>query len=424
MKARFIIAAAALLVTSQAWSAPPDAIGQPLPAAPSAGAVAPDALPDWQSPVLDDLPASVIRDALARPLADEGALTTRGAREIGIYRAAAPSVVLIIAGDKKFGSGSYLGDGQILTNWHVVSGSRVVGILFKPAREGAQVDLKGLVRADVVKTDSKHDLALVRLAAVPPALQALELGSASEIQVGADVFAIGHPTGEAWTYTRGLISQIRDDYQWQDGSTHFRANVIQTQTPISPGSSGGPLLGESGKILGVNAFKSVEGENLNFAISVKDVATFLASAAVADAPSTDRTAVAKPGGSIGAPPRDAAKTLPRDPAKKCAPKVLYSGRNEKNNGKIVMIDTNCDGRQDVSVVTPDDKSLPITAFIDSNYDGRTDIMILDIDRDGRWDISYYDVDFDGKIDLVGYHPDGNIKASRFEKYVEDKSAYR
>jgi S1-C subfamily serine protease len=413
MNIRVIITAVALLVTSQAWCGELDAIGQALPAAPAAVAAAPTALPDWQSPALD-LPTSVIRDVLAKRVADDGALTTRGAREIGLYRTAAPSVVLIVTADKKFGSGSYLGDGQILTNWHVVGGNRAVGVLFKPAQEGARPNLNGLVRADVVKTDRKHDLALVRLAVVPRSIKPLELGSASDIQVGADVFAIGHPTGEAWTYTRGLISQVRNDYAWKDDVAEHHANVIQTQTPISPGSSGGPLLSESGKILGVNTFKSVEGENLNFAVSVKDVAAFLQSAALAgsDGPSGQKNQ----GGTAAAQPSDTAKT--------CKPKVLYDGRNEKNNGKIVMIDTNCDGRVDFCIVTPDDKTFAISAFVDVNHDGKADIIILDTDRDGRWDISYHDVDFDGKIDLVGYHPDGNIKASRFERYVENKSARR
>lgn len=64
------------------------------------------------------------------------------------------------------------------------------------------------------------------------------------------------------------------------------------------------------------------------------------------------------------------------------------------------------------------------ALIDSNYDGKVDIIVEDLDRDGRWDISYHDVYFDGVIDLVGYHPDGDIVASRYEKYVENKSARR
>ncbi len=417
MYARVILAAAAFLVTSQAWSAALDAIGEAVPPAPAASAAAPTAAPELQSPVLDDLPGRAIRDALAKPLADQGALATRGAKEIGLYRAAAPSVVLIATFDDKLGTGSYLGDGRILTNWHVVGSSRMVGVLFKPAQEGAPTDFDGLVRADVVKTDAKHDLALLKLSIVPKSIKPLELGSASELQVGADVFAIGHPTGEVWSYTRGLISQIRNDYQWQGEDTIVhQANVIQTQTPISPGNSGGPLLGESGKILGVNAFKATDGENLNFAISVRDVAAFVQPAAAADAGGANPAAEDNLKKWIGAPDPKTAKT--------CKPKALYNGRNEKNDAQIIVYDTNCDGRADAVITTPDDKTRPITAEFDTNADGKVDIIVEDLDRDGRWDISYYDVDFDGKIDMVGYHPDGKMKASRFERYAENKSARR
>jgi S1-C subfamily serine protease len=56
----------------------------------------------------------------------------------------------------------------------------------------------------------------------------------SDVQVGADVHAIGHPKEQTWTYTKGLISQVRPDYEWSDGSTKRKADVIQTQTPINP----------------------------------------------------------------------------------------------------------------------------------------------------------------------------------------------
>ena len=64
-----------------------------------------------------------------------------------------------------------------------------------------------------------------------------------------------------------------------------------------------------------------------------------------------------------------------------------------------------------------DKKQPIRALIDSNYDGKIDIIVEDIDRDGKWDFSYQDVDFDGWIDLVGFHPDGKIVPSRYERFT-------
>ena len=110
------------------------------------------------------------------------------------------------------GSGTYIGSNLILTNWHVVEGVNEVGILFKPAREGEKIDPAAVVRGTVIKADPVPDLALLKVSSVPPYVHPLGLGSATDIQVGADVSAIGHPNGEAWTYTKGIISQIRRDF--------------------------------------------------------------------------------------------------------------------------------------------------------------------------------------------------------------------
>jgi hypothetical protein len=153
-----------------------------------------------------------------------------------------------------------------------------------------------------------------------------------------------------------------------------------------------------GRIIGVNSFEDLEGENVNFAVSVADLTAFLHLAS--SGPGAGRTAAAPVNLS------------------KCQPVKLFDGRDRSNGGHLVQVDTNCDGVADVSILTLDDKARPIQALIDSNYDGKIDIIVEDTDRDGRWDFSYYDVDFDGVIDLIGYHPDGQIKASRYETYAE------
>jgi Trypsin-like peptidase domain len=280
-----------------------------------------------------------------------------------------------------------------------------VGVLFKPSQANATPDSKSVLRADVVKSDPTRDLALLKLATLPQSVKPLELGSESEIEIGADVHAIGHPIGEIWTYTRGLISQVRKDYAWKtkDGAFAHRADVIQTQTPISAGNSGGPLLGDSGKILGVNSFSAAEGENLNFAISVHDLAAFVrAGPQLASATQ---------------PPTSSAMPASAPPTSKCQTVKLYDGRSEKKDAHLVAYDTNCDRKADFHILTPDDKKKPIQALVDSNHDGKIDIVVEDRDRDGRWDISYIDVDYDGVPDLVGYHPDGKLKPSRFERYA-------
>jgi S1-C subfamily serine protease len=357
----------------------------------------PSEIKDWNDVSLDGLSGNVLMRALSRPTSDEDFVKTRGRKDVQIYRNASSAVVMVMTTDE-FGSGTYLGSGRILTNWHVVKSFKSVGVLFKPQQEGSKIDLSGVIRADVVQTDPVRDLALLKVALVPPAVRQLTLGSAAEVEVGADVLAIGHPTGEAWTFTKGLISQVRNNYEWSASGRTHRANVIQTQTPINPGNSGGPLISESGKLLGVNSFKeSGEGlEGLNFAVSVIDVMAFL-----------NNTPPGKPGQTVVS-------------KSGCKPMQLYNGRDSANEGKVVQIDANCDGVADFWLSTLDDVSKPISAFIDSNFDGKIDIVVEDTNRDNRWDVSFHDVDFDGNVDLIGYHPDGKITPSRFEKYASAK----
>ena len=283
------------------------------------------------------------------PLDVTGAV--RSAKGGQIYRTVSPAVVLV-ATKEGFGSGSLLDTaGNILTNWHVVKGYEYVAVIFKPTVEGKEPTRDDIKRGRVVKYDEIADLALVKVSEVPTGRTPVRLGDASEIAVGMDVHAIGHPTGEAWTYTTGVISQYRQAYEWQaegDPIKH-RADIIQTQTPINPGNSGGPLLGDSGSLIGVNSFKA-GGEGLNFAVSVDEVKRF----------------IARPGNRIAQTP----KTTKSD--RECKPKKLSKFRNEKNDATIVSFDMFCSGKdQDTGeLVTPDDKSQAIFLRVDRNGDGR------------------------------------------------------
>ena len=157
----------------------------------------------------------------------------------------------------------------------MIEGYSTVGVMYKPPREGDKIGPADIRRATVVRIDQMSDLALLRVDEAPKGHATFELGDIDEIPVGSDVHAIGHPTGESWTYTKGFVSQIRRDYEWatESGKVH-NADVIQTQTPINPGNSGGPLISDSYRLVGVNSFKS-SGEALNFAVSVDEIRTFL-----------------------------------------------------------------------------------------------------------------------------------------------------
>jgi S1-C subfamily serine protease len=285
----------------------------------------------------DNIPISRLSRMAGNPIVD-AAGKTRTARDVQLYRAIAPSVVFV-ANKEGFGSGSLLDtSGDILTNWHVVNGYEYVGVIFKPVLEGQKPTRDDIKLARVVKYDEVSDLALIKASEVPASRTPIRLGNSNEIAVGMDVHAIGHPEGDAWTYTTGIVSQYREGFSWRGGddSIQHKADIIQTQTPINPGNSGGPLLSDAGELIGVNAFKDKSAEGLNFAISVDSVRSFLAR-------SGNRAAVQRPS----------------QPKPACAGKKLATFRDQRNDATVTSFDLFCTGKDDAEYVVPDDKTKAI-----------------------------------------------------------------
>jgi S1-C subfamily serine protease len=180
-----------------------------------------------------------------------------------IYARKSPSVVQVVARDEhdrviKRGSGFLVSTkGLIATNHHVVEGAHTACVIL--------VDEAELPVMGVAAFDEDADIAIIKVAnglTVRP----LELSSGNLPAVGVKVYAIGNPLGLANSFSDGLVSGHReiDHVTW-----------IQTTTPISPGSSGGPLLCTDGQVVGVTTFKFRDGENLNFAVSSTHVAKML-----------------------------------------------------------------------------------------------------------------------------------------------------
>ena len=119
------------------------------------------------------------------------------------------------------------------------------------------------------------DLALLKLSAASIAsFQAVDLGSANDVFVGAEVLAMGFPLGTELpglaSFTRGIISAIRD----MDG-----VRYIQTDVTINFGSSGGCLIGFNGKMIGITAAAvlplNLDAENVGLAVPIDQVQEFL-----------------------------------------------------------------------------------------------------------------------------------------------------
>src|SRR5258706_6720283 len=158
---------------------------------PPAGGV--EAIELFQSQeALNELPLSQIQK-LSSERSVEKIGSNRSARDAELYRVTAPSVVRILTNSGR-GSGSLIGSsGEILTNLHVVDGQSQVAVVFKPAAGGSIPTRDDMKLGHVIKYDEVTDLALVRAIDVPKGRIQIRLGYSSEMAIGADVSAIGHP---------------------------------------------------------------------------------------------------------------------------------------------------------------------------------------------------------------------------------------
>jgi S1-C subfamily serine protease len=388
---------ASLTVASYAQAATPEAyLGQPATqgqgARKPARAVVAPSIPAGSAARRSG--AAVKRYGMALDgLRPEGRAATRGAAETRVYEQASPSVVLIVT-PSGLGSGVVVSaDGQIVTNLHVAGDFENVGVIFKPAQEGASLEKAEIHKAKVLRRDETADLALVQVDGLPPTIKPLVIGSMDTVRVGADVHAIGHPTGESWTYTRGIVSQIRRDYAWTAAGDRFehKATVIQTQTPINPGNSGGPLLSETLEVVGINSF-TASGEGLNFAVSAEDVKAMLARTA-------DRTATRRSNAPGGV----------------CKEAEVDSRPSKDPVGVEYLIDADCDDEGDYSVIIPDNKRDAVLTMLDTDRDRKIDTILIDKNRDGAPETGLYDTDADGKLDLEGTFRKGEDEPYKWEK---------
>ena len=194
---------------------------------------------------------------------------------VALFQRVNPGVVAIKTVGEQGGSlGSgfvYDAQGHIVTNYHVVEGSKQVEVDFTSGFK---------TYGTVIGTDLDSDLAIVKVDAPASELHPLPLGDSDALQVGQTVIAIGNPFGLDSTMTMGIISALGrtlDSMHATSGGGFFTAgDIIQTDAAINPGNSGGPLFNLNGEVVGVNrAIRTVnstsEGEPLNsgigFAIS-------------------------------------------------------------------------------------------------------------------------------------------------------------
>jgi len=340
----------------------------------------------------------------------------KGAEDI--YNDFAQSVVLIggrVKGGKKHhatGSGFIVNHNglKIITNWHVIEDAEIIEVWLKPNK---MVDENYLFNnvdsfpAKLIKINKTKDLAMLEVNKLPLRIKPVLYGKFNRVKPGQTSYAIGHPKGLLWSFTSGMISQVRPNYDWRYRGSSHRANVIQTQAAINPGNSGGPLFNKNKKLIGVNTFTS-EGENLNFAIAVDDVIEFL----------NEKPKPIKRKESEYIKKKDKGNTWIKKKKKKSNQKgsidlsdaieldvnkngiidswgidnnnnniyeKIYGDSNEDGSIDMLAIDENEDRNFEIFVFDTNNNGNPDKAEIDDDEDGKTDVIAYDYNEDGNWD---------------------------------------
>ena len=180
-----------------------------------------------------------------------------------------PSVVLISTG-QSLGSGVvYDGNGNIVTNDHVLGGAKTATVTLADGKDH-QAKLVGRYTAD--------DLAVIRVeGSAPPAAK---FADSSKAAVGQIVLAIGNPLGLRSSVTDGIISSLGRTVS--EGNGAVIASAVQTSAPINPGNSGGALVNLNGEVVGIPTLAATDPQlggaqapGIGFAIpsaTIKDIA--------------------------------------------------------------------------------------------------------------------------------------------------------
>ena len=175
-----------------------------------------------------------------------------------------PTVVAITSA-QGFGSGVIVdSDGYIITNKHVVANDVVYTIYLSNWDE---------YRGRVVSRHPTVDIAIVKIEPLEELHIAIP-GYPEKLELGDEVFALGHPMGIPWTLTKGIVSAFRKTSEY--------IRYIQTDAPINQGNSGGPLMDEFGRVVGINTLSARGADGLSYAIDIRSFAEWAENTIIID----------------------------------------------------------------------------------------------------------------------------------------------
>lgn len=190
--------------------------------------------------------------AVAPARADRDVLADQEQHQIALFAKVAPAVIFI-GDERSLGTGFFVAEsGLALTAAHVVEGRREVNVVLHGGKR---------TRAKVISSRPEVDLALLQVT-IERAPRWLPLATAVDLRVGQWVGAIGHGLGGVWAFTVGMVSNL---YEAKHG-----AEIVQTQIPLNPGNSGGPIFDRTGRAVAVVSKGATTGNSINIGVHVAD----------------------------------------------------------------------------------------------------------------------------------------------------------
>lgn len=162
--------------------------------------------------------------------------------------------VVVVYTETGVGSGFSIKENLIITNAHVVGHNKEVAVNLYDGTT---------IKGSVIKTDIEKDLALIK---INKTITLLSINS-ENLSVGQEVYAIGAPKDMPYTMTKGIISALDRKIG--------QSTYIQIDASVNSGNSGGPLVDDSGNVIGIITLKASDAEGIGFAINTKDINNFI-----------------------------------------------------------------------------------------------------------------------------------------------------